>query len=448
MENTEGGAEARPVVSRAVPTHRSPWKALMKLMKRPLDELPKLAVEYPDAVKLGPVVLANNPAFVRHVLVEAGDNFVKKNRGMSVIRKAFGENLLTTTDHTRWKNNRRLESACFQARAIRDSYPAVERAIAELLVKWRASSDGGTDLAADMTGLMLAINFSTLLGTSVNDHGGEHFLKAATKVHEYLERQMSALVVTPPLFSAGRALRTVRATVRKIIAMYEAGRSQPSDTLLELLIQSSKGAANGEKFVGNVCDEILVHLMPAYEASASLLTFFWYEIARNPAVRLKIENELNAEFRGEAPTAEGIGRLSYLSCAVEEVLRLYPPVMLSRRALTDDAIGGYRIPAGAEVLMSPYAMHRNPRYWDDPECFQPERHLDSGGRNRGLLIPFGTGKRVCMGNQMTRFQMKAAIALIMQRCRFDLSEAFRMEQVVRVVIKSRNGLPVTVYWRN
>jgi cytochrome P450 len=167
-------------------------------------------------------------------------------------------------------------------------------------------------------------------------------------------------------------------------------------------------------------DEVMTLLLAGHETTANALTWAFVLLAAHPDVEERLCAELDAVLGGRAPALADLPRLPYTAAVMQEALRLYPPVWKAeRQAIADDVVAGYRVPAGTLIGVTTHTLHRNPRYWPEPERFDPGRFLGerSEGRPRCAYLPFGAGPRVCIGAAFAQMEGTIILAMIAQRFR-------------------------------
>jgi cytochrome P450 len=250
--------------------------------------------------------------------------------------------------------------------------------------------------------------------------------------------------------------RAVRRLDKVLYALIDRRRTAGThDDLLALLLHArdEDGARMTDK---QLRDEAMTLFLAGHDTTALTLTWAWYLLAQHPAVYDALQDELKAVLGGRPPTDADVPRLTYTDRVVQEVMRLYPPAYaMGRQAVGPCDLGGYRLPAGATVLMSQWVMHRDPRWWDEPERFHPDRW--AGGLTKRLprfaYFPFGGGPRLCIGAEFARLEAVLVLAALAQRVRFalvpgppvvpapgiTLRPGGKVEAIVRVV--SRRGDP-------
>jgi cytochrome P450 len=165
-------------------------------------------------------------------------------------------------------------------------------------------------------------------------------------------------------------------------------------------------------------DELKAFLVAGHTTTASALGWLWYVLWEHPEARDRLEQECRAVLAGGVPGADDLPRLGYSRRVIDEVLRLYPPTWLTARTASDnDELGGYKIPAGALILLSPYVTHRHPACWEEPERFDPDRFMPARAASplRIRLLPFGGGPRRCIGSAFATIEIQLILAQVAQR---------------------------------
>jgi cytochrome P450 len=194
-------------------------------------------------------------------------------------------------------------------------------------------------------------------------------------------------------------------------------------------------------------DELVTLLLAGHETTASTLSWTFHLLGRHPQVWDRLHAEVVEVLGDRLPTYEDIPRLKYTSMVLQEVMRLYPPVwILPRQAREPDEIGGYHVPAGADVLICPYTLHRHPGLWTEPDRFDPDR-FDTGhasGRARYAYIPFGAGPRVCIGSGLGLLEATIVTACVVRELRLATVPGYEVRAEPMLTLRVRGGLPMTV----
>jgi cytochrome P450 len=321
-----------------------------------------------------------------------------------------------------------------------------------MLESWLGIAQRGEvlDAAQEMMRLTLRNVGLALLSRDLSnemDRLGQAFATYRTLLMQYLYTPFPPLSVPTP------RNRRLQATIRVLDTIIEGiiseRRKQHTATgdLLSLLLQA-RDEETGEGMTDRqVRDEVMTLLLAGHETTATALTWTWYLLSQHPMVEDRLHSELDDVLAGQPPAVEHLPRLPYTRMILEETLRLYPPTFsLSRRALVDDEIGGYALPAKSTILLCPYTTHRHPAFWQDPEVFDPERfHPErAAGRPHFAYFPFGGGPRQCIGNQFALMEAQLILASVAQRYRLRLAPKHRVEAEVVLTIRPRHGLPMTL----
>jgi cytochrome P450 len=413
--------------------------------------------QFGDVVRfrLGPLVvhLVSHPDHIRHVLVTRRDLYNKDTRSSAKIRSITGEGLLTSNGEF-WLRQRRLMQPAFQPQRLGPFADVMARSTAQMLERWgkRAEEGRAVDVASEMMGLTFTVVGKALFGA---DLGGEAETveRCSTLILAHTYRRLEKLVDLPEWFPTPgnrrfrRALHALDAIVHRLIAERRRSGGAPED-LLSLLLRRCDEETGQRMNDAQLRNEALTLLLAGHETTANALTWTWFLLAKHPAVRRRLAAEVARVLRGRAPAAEDLPRLAYTRMVFQEAMRLYPPIwIMERRVLADDTIGGFAVPAGSTVVLSPYVTHRHPGFWENPEAFDPERFAPGAaeGRDPHCYIPFGLGQRLCIGNHFAMMEAQVILAVVSQRFRLDLVPGARVEPKPGITLRTSHGLPMTLH---
>ncbi|WP_212824655.1 cytochrome P450 [Catellatospora sp. TT07R-123] len=428
------------------------WLAVMNRDR--LGMMTAAAEQYGDSVRIpvGPKSLYffNHPDSVKHILADNAANY-HKGIGLVHAKRALGDGLLTSEGEL-WRKQRRVIQPAFQSKRIAEQAGAIA-AEAELLVKRLREFQGGeaTDVVRQMTGLTLGVLGRALIDTDLGQFPdiGDHFGVVQDQAMFELE-SLSAVPTWVPLPRQLR-FRKSRAELQAIVDQLveeRGGRTDDREDVLSRLIVSA--GAESDRKVGQIRlrDELVTLLLAGHETTASTLSWTLYLIDEHPEVRERLRDEAVAVLGDRRPEFEDLHKLRYTSMVVEEVMRLYPPVwLLPRKSLAPDEIAGYHVPANADVVVSPYTMHRHPSFWDEPERFDPERFDPDRvtGRPRYAYIPFGAGPRFCVGNHLGMMEAVFVIAMLCRELRMTRMPGYDVVAEPMLSLRVRGGLPMNVH---
>ena len=415
----------------------------------------RLQAEYGDVVgiRLGPfpVFLVSHPDGVRHV-ISANDRNYGRGRFYENFKLFFGRGLLTT-DGEEWKSHRRVTQPAFLRQVIASSGPHVVAATEDMLFRWRVSARAGDPVDALHESMQLTLGSlsRTLFGIDVSPN--------SEPVQAALDFGLGAMynsgsptdalpswVPTPRNRGIARHRRVLRAMVDRIIAEH---REQEATVDLVALLERAAADDPGAWSAQDLQDEVSTIFLAGQETTAMALCWLLYLVGGHPEVRERLRAEVDAVPDDDLAAAGEEGRLPYTRAVIDETLRLYPPVWLyPRDAIGDDEIGGYRVPAGSSVIVSPWVTHRRPDLWDRPEEFRPERFLGAERRHRFAYFPFGGGPRQCIGSHMALQELQIMLAMIVREFHWELQGPSTLEVGARMIsLRPVQGMTIRVVER-
>ena len=387
------------------------------------------------------IYFLNHPDLVKDVLVTNYQNFIK-GEAIRFNRRMFGNGLIAN-EGSSWLQQRRLIQPAFHRERI-DSYGDTMVAYAErMIATWREGEE--RDIHRDMMHLTLEIVTKTLFNVEIageRDH-------IAVALNSLMELSSGARMLMPPLLRRTPTpsnLRYLQAARRLDDIVYSLIRERRASgkifgDLLSTLLEArdEAGTAMPDK---QLRDEVMTILLAGHETAAVSLSWIWYLLAQNPDVEQKLYAELSHVLNGRSPAVADLSELRYTERVVKEAMRLYPPVWaLVRNLINDCEIGGYRIPAGASVIMSPWVMHRDPQHYDEPERFNPDRWLDERtGAAKFTYFPFGAGPRSCIGSSFAMMEAVLVLATIAQRYKIAVVQDRPIEPLPTITLRPKHGV--------
>lgn len=392
--------------------------------------LSALAARYGDIarVPLGgeTLYLFNHPDLVRDVLVTNHRNF-HKGRGLERARLLLGDGLLTSEGDVH-RRQRRLAQPAFHRQRIAAYGATMATWAARRSDRWRAGV--AMDVHSEMMALTLAIVGKTLFDADVEHETAEIGAALATTFESFnagFFLPFGALLDRLPLPATLRfrkARARLDATIYRLIEERRRDGADHGDLLSMLLLAQDTEGDGGRMTDLQLRDEAMTIFLAGHETTANALTWTWYLLSRHPAVEARLHAEVDSALGGDRlPTADDLAMLPYTRMVLAESMRLYPPAwILGRRALGPFEANGYTIPARAIVLMCQYLIHRDERWFPEPDRFDPERWTPErqAARPRFAYFPFGGGPRVCIGEQFAWMEGIIALAAIARRWRLRL----------------------------
>ncbi len=389
------------------------------------------------------VTLLARPEFVRYVLVDAGRKFTVGER--PVLREFLGEALLTTDGEVHRRQRAAVQPAFHRQRV--EAYASwMTQYTEELLTKWRVGER--RLLAVDMQELTLRVVTRSLFNIDLADYGTD-LSRAFTGIIEGRN-----VTVFPSPFRRWRwrqeqAVRMhaarIEGFVHDLIAERRAEGRDHGDVLSLLLFAQDE---EGERFSDRALrDQTLTFLAAGHETTANALGWTFALLSAHRAVRERLLEELHPKLADRIPLVQDLPALRYLDAVVRESLRLYPPAwIISRTVMQAVHLGDYDFPVGSVVLVSPWLMHRDPRFWEAPLAFRPERWLDSPEppAASGMYFPFGAGARMCIGMPFAQLELRLVLAMILRRFFPEVEAGWDDRPIARVTLRPRQGLPVLI----
>lgn len=445
-----------PTRSRQIPEARG--NALLGMLsdirRDRLSLMLGLAERYGDAVRLsmGPksIYFFNNPEHAKHVLADNPGNY-HKGIGLRQAKRVLGEGLLTSEDDV-WKQQRKTIAPAFHRDRLARFAGAVVAEADALIDRWKARADGErVDVTADMTRLTLGVMGTALLDTSLGDQDDLGAAFAVVQDQAMFEMvTLGLLPQTNPLPRQRRfraASRKLDEAVAELAARRRAEGFEGRDDMLSRLLAAYPDE-NDPVGRSRLKDELITILLAGHETTASTLAWTWYRVGLDPRIRRRMREEAIDVLGNRAPRFEDLHDLRYIGQVVQETMRLYPAVwLLTRQAQAPDEVGGYPVPTGADVVISPYTLHRHPGHWTDPERFDPDRFDPgaSGGRHRYAYVPFGAGPRFCIGNNLGTMEAVLVAAMVAREFRLEVVPGHRVVPDPMLTLRVRGGLPMTVH---
>jgi cytochrome P450 len=188
---------------------------------------------------------------------------------------------------------------------------------------------------------------------------------------------------------------------------------------------------------------VITIFLAGHETTAMALTWTWFLLSQHPAVESKLHAEIDSVLGGRAPSHDDLSKLSYTRMVIDESMRIYPPVhTIARQAIGEDTLVGRRIPKGSTVMIAPWVLHRHVKLWENPAAFDPERFSAerSAGRARFSYLPFGGGKRICIGAAFSLAEAVILLATLAQRYKLRLVPGHRVEPQGLITLRARYGM--------
>ena len=378
--------------------------------------------------------LINNAECIKHILLKNYQNY-KKGVGFERVKMLLGNGIIVS-DGAFWRKQRRMIQPAFSKAMIAAQVEMVRQCNLQRMEKWAGllgSNDSiemdisyeASDLALD---IVLRVLFSDDVDTLLEQSGENPFAFLTEDPTRDMKVVLKYRALMSLLLELIQARRTTTKKYNDFVSVFIDARDKET------------GEAMTDK---ELLDEVMTMIVAGHETSAITLTWVWYFIAKYPEVDQKVIGELLQAGISGAPGFDDLENLPYIKQVTEEALRMYPPVWLfTRKAIADDTVGDYFIPAGADIFLSPYYLHRNTDYWDHVDEFRPQRFASDAQKEQHKFsyLPFSAGPRRCIGDHFAMVEMQIHIGLMAQKFRFELLDDTPPELEASINMRAKNPI--------
>jgi len=443
------------------PTYILPYRLVRKFLHDPLKLLTDISHTYGDIAhfKFGSqnVYLLNNPDYIEDVLVTNYKKFIK-SRGLQVSKRLLGNGLVTSEGEYH-DLQRHLIQPTFYPKRIKTYSDMMIKQANDMCNSWH---DGAIlDIHKEMTKLTLAIICKTVLGYDIDpehDEVGDALL-TCMKYFNRLLMPFGELIEKIPLLPINKGFQKAKKDLDSIVyrmikehrKILDKGDDKEShdDLLLTLLQAQDEEAGIGRMTDEQLRDEVMTIFLAGHETTANALTWTYYLLSENPLIETRLQEELYSTFgNSRTPiTVDDVQKLQYTEKLLTESMRLFPPAWaLGRQAIDDYKVGGYSVPKGSIILMSQYVMHRDPRYFPEPDRFYPDRWTEEFRKQlpRFSYFPFGGGIRGCIGEPFAWLEGILLIATICRQWRLKHVPSHKVELKPLITLRPKYGMQMKI----
>ena len=392
-----------------------------------------------------------NPAHIEYVLSTNAKNFIKsRSLRTPFFRRLVGNGLLTS-EGEEWKRQRRLAQPAFHRQRISGYGDVMVEYADRMICEWR--NDEVRDIHRDMMRLTLEIVVKTLFNADISGEADKVGNVLARMVKPFASQATLKWILdnrlpTPTNRRFNADAREIDNIVYRLIAERRSSGADQGDLLSMLLAaQDEDGSRMTDR---QLRDEVMTLFLAGHETTALTLCWAWYLLAQNPEVEQNFHTELDEVLEGRLPTVADMPRLKYAEKIAKESMRLYPPAYgVGREAIQEFELGGYRIPAKAQLFMFQWVTQRDPRFFTEPNRFYPERWTEefTNSLPKYAYFPFGGGPRACIGNYFALMEVVLLLATIGQRFRFSLLPEQQVSLMPAMSLRPAEGIRVRVAQR-
>jgi len=387
-----------------------------------------------------------NPSDIEALLTTNAKSYRKAESLRSPFFRRLVGNGLVTSEGDFWRRQRRLAQPAFHRQRISSYGNVMVQYAQRAIASWKPGER--RDLARDMTRLTLEIVVKTLFNSDVSNDADQVGEILSGLVRPFASQATLKWIADNRLPTPGhrryfRAVSEIDRIVYRIIAERRASGYDEGD-LLSMLLQAQDD--DGSQMTdAQLRDEVMTLFLAGHETTALALSWSWYLLATHPQAEQKFHAEIDQVLGGRAPNVSDLPKLKYTEMIAKEAMRLYPPAYaIGREAIEETEIGGYSVPKRTQVFAFPWVTHRDPRYFDEPDAFKPERWESTEQLPKYAYFPFGGGPRQCIGNYFAMMEIVLLLATIGQRFRFSLDPGHKVEVLPVLSLRPKNGIKVIV----
>ncbi len=406
------------------------------------EKIAELVTEYGDICRVTSVsrdsdsYLINHPDYIKHVLLRNHTNY-KKGVGFDRVKMLLGNGIIVS-DGPFWRRQRRMMQPSFNRKVTAQLSDQIQRCNLDLLSQWQAQAESETIINISEVSSELALQivlralFSDDLDVLIEKQGSNPFSILTDDTTRDIKLVLKFRELGKLLLELIQQRRDEKPERYDFLAMFMDSRDKETDEAMtdrELL------------------DELMTMIVAGHETSALTLNWVWYFIATNPDVKKKVHAEVDKANYKTIPSFDDLDQLTYIKQVIDESLRYYPPVWLfTRKSIEDDMLGDYFIPAGSDVFISPYFLHRNSEFWSDVDKFDPERFTQEAikEQHKQAYIPFSAGPRRCIGDFFATVEMQMHIGLMARHFSFEYVEGQTLELVPEINMRNKHPIMMKI----
>ncbi len=404
----------------------------------------RLLEEYGDIVKLNDEkrkslsYIITNPDAIKHILISNHSNYYK-GPGFERVKMLLGNGIIVS-DGEFWRRQRTMIQPAFTRKNILQLCEMFKSETQNLITRWMQIAETGDniDITTEMSVFALQVILRALISDDLDlliaEQGENPFMFLA-------DDPTRNLTVAMKFRQLGKLIQKIIDTRRK--------QSKDRGDLLNTLMNATNKSGN-HMLDKELIDEVMTMIIAGHETSAGTLNWVWYELSQHPDIEQKAWQEAATYVHENTIASDDLPKLKFIKQCIDEALRLYPPVWLfSRKAINDDEVEGYTIPAGTNIFLSPYFTQRDPALWSHPNTFHPEHFADDGAhlKHKHAFIPFSAGSRRCIGEYFSYVEMQTHLAILLNTFKLDALPGQTIELEPAINLRTKNSIMMRISLR-
>jgi len=391
-------------------------------------------------------IVTIDPAVIQHVLKTNAENYKKSDIQVKRMGHFLGKGLLTTHGEA-WRTQRRLIQKGFDRKQLEALSAIMQDSVTDSLRQFDSQiHNGPVDIYPHLMKMTFAMVARSLFGAQLKDEDIDLISHTISTVQEFIVRQTLQPYLNPWFGATGelRKHEEMRANADKVLLAYIRQRrhEEPGHDLLQTLMDARY--ADGEGMPDSlVLSESMQLLVAGHETSSNALSWLLYLLSTHPDTLGRVRNEFDEILNGQPLNFTAVPKFVFTTQVINEALRLYPPFwMIDREAVADDRVGDTIIPAGSTVIVYVYGAHHAPRYWPDPETFDPDRFAKENSATQPPFthLPFGGGPRGCIGGNYAMLQILMILSTLLGKYDLELPPGQTIEPRAMVILRPKNGI--------
>jgi cytochrome P450 len=409
-----------------------------------LERLVECAAKYGDLFRIyapgrqSETWIANNPADIKRILVGNHRNYTK-GVGLDRVAILLGKGIMTS-EGDMWRRQRRMIQPMFHRRVMERFAGLIDACVDARLERWRPYAERGEpiDVTEEMSQLTLDIVLGAIFGTDLEWLAQKTNGNPFAVVTEHSARDLTFAY----------KFRSLGKLVQQLCDKRIANREEHFD-FLQMLLNARDRESGAPMAPRELIDEVMTLVVAGHETTAASLNWVWYLLSRHPEVERRLHEELDAQPERHGLSYQDTEQLRYTQAVIQEAMRLYPAGwILSRRTVEPDVLSGCPVPAGTDVMLSPYLIGRHPGHWEAPDEFRPERFLVEDPRDRWVYIPFAAGPRHCVGENFAMYEMTVHVSRVARRWRMEyVDDGGTIEIEAAINLRTKKGLKMRLHPR-
>ncbi len=446
------------IATKSIPTARldGRFADLRAFRADPPTQLRKYKKKFGDTFHLDLIfqkaMVTSNPEVIRHVLQTNNKNYIK-DLAYRKLKMALGNGLLMNEGES-WMAQRRLAQPAFYKKRLEGLFDTMVETTGRFVSNFEQHRGSKTsiNITSEMNIVTSDVALDTLLGG--NRYGDNiDIQQTISRSQKYIVRRIRYPWATPMAYINGKHrqfkndLQRFDKVVYDIINKYREEKTGGENHLLSMLFEARDEDTGEQMSDQQLRDELITIYVAGHETSANALSWTWYLLTQHPEIYERLKDEVRSTLGNRRPTLADLRAMPFARQVMEESMRLYPPAwVMGREALNDDEALGYPIPKNGIVIVSISNLHRDERYWENPNQFDPDRFAPerTKERHRGVYMPFGLGPRMCIGNNFALMEIQLIIMMMVQGFDFELDTEHLVVPEALITLRPKHGIKVFV----